>query len=84
MSVRTIDFSSSAYAKTKSFKAKENNATASRIKEKNPPSGVKSSWTPLKQDLNEKVCVEAFIFLMECFSYALQIFEDNYDTCSLL
>jgi len=56
MSVRTIDFSSSAYAKTKSFKAKENNATASRIKEKNPPpSGVKSSWTPLKQDLNEKV-----------------------------
>ena len=58
MSVRTIDFSSSAYAKTKSFKAKENNTTASRIKEKNPPpSGVKSSWTPLKQDLNEKVCV---------------------------
>ena len=59
MSVRTIDFSSSAYAKTKSFKAKENNITATRIiKEKNPPpSGVKSSWTPLKQDLNEKVCV---------------------------
>ena len=58
MSVRTIDFSSSAYAKTKSFKAKENNTTSSRIKEKNPPpSGVKSSWTPLKQDLNEKVCV---------------------------
>ncbi|KAL9961492.1 hypothetical protein ACROYT_G030441 [Oculina patagonica] len=55
MSVRTVDFSSSAYAKTKSFKAKENNATASRIKEKNPPSGVKSSWTPLKQDLNEKL-----------------------------
>ncbi|KAJ7318916.1 hypothetical protein OS493_036907 [Desmophyllum pertusum] len=59
MSVRAIDFSSSAYAKTKSFKAKENVATASRIKDKrtleNPPSGVKSSWTPLKQDLNEKV-----------------------------
>ena len=58
MSVRTIDFSSSAYAKTKSFKAKENNTTATRMKEKNPaPSGVKSSWTPLKQDLNEKVCL---------------------------
>lgn len=60
MSVRTIDFSSSAYAKTKSFKAKENVTTVSKIKDKrsseNPPSGVKSSWTPLKQDLNEKVC----------------------------
>lgn len=80
MSVRAIDFSSSAYAKTKSFKAKENNATASRIKEKNPPSGVKSSWTPLKQDLNEKVC--AVLFSMMCFS--LQICQDNYETSSLL
>ena len=59
MSVRTVDFSSTAYAKTKSFKAKENLATVSRVKEKrtteNQPSGVKSSWTPLKPDLNEKV-----------------------------
>lgn len=68
MSVRAIDFSSSAYAKTKSFKAKENNTTASRTKEKNPPpSGVKSSWTPLKQDLNEKVCVCAFMFPLVWF-----------------
>lgn len=59
MSVRTIDFTSSAYAKTKSFKAKENATSASKIKEKrtaeNQLSGVKSSWTPLKQDLNEKL-----------------------------
>lgn len=59
MSIRAIDFTSSAYAKTKSFKAKENLASASKLKEKrsseNQLSGVKSSWTPLKQDLNEKV-----------------------------
>lgn len=63
MSVRAIDFTSSVYAKTKSFKAKENLASASKIKEKraleNQPSGVKSSWTPLKQDLNEKVCFDS-------------------------
>ena len=84
MSVRAIDFSSSAYAKTKSFKAKENssNATAAKIKEKNTPSGVKSSWTPLKQDLNEKVCIEAFVFPTKCFS--LKTCEDNNDTFSLL
>lgn len=59
MSVRAFDFTSSAYAKTKSFKAKENVASASKIKEKrnseNHLPGVKSSWTPLKQDLNEKL-----------------------------
>ncbi|XP_022787785.1 F-box only protein 16-like [Stylophora pistillata] len=57
MSVRAVDFSSSAYAKTKSFKAKENVATASRIKRtpEHSPSSVKSSWTPSKQDLNEKL-----------------------------
>ena len=66
MSVRTIDFTSSAYAKTKSFKAKENTTSASKIKEKrtaeNQLSGVKSSWTPLKQDLNEKVCFPNTLF----------------------
>ena len=66
MSVRTIDFTSSAYAKTKSFKAKENATSATKIKEKrtaeNQLSGVKSSWTPLKQDLNEKVCFSNTLF----------------------
>lgn len=66
MSVRTIDFTSSAYAKTKSFKAKENTTSASKIKEKrtaeNQLPGVKSSWTPLKQDLNEKVCFSNTLF----------------------
>lgn len=66
MSVRTIDFTSTAYAKTKSFKAKENTTSASKIKEKrtteNQLSGVKSSWTPLKQDLNEKVCFSNRVF----------------------
>ena len=66
MSVKTIDFTSSAYAKTKSFKAKENTTSASKIKEKrtaeNQLSGVKSSWTPLKQDLNEKVCFSNTLF----------------------
>ena len=70
MSVRAIDFTSSAYAKTKSFKAKENLVSASKIKEKrtneNQPSGVKSSWTPLKQDLNEKVCVASSVVCFVC------------------
>lgn len=63
MSVRAVDFSSSAYAKTKSFKAKENVATASRVKRtpENSPSSVKSSWTPLKQDLNEKVYIQGVV-----------------------
>lgn len=60
MSTRAIDFNSTAYAKTKSSIAKENAASIARAKESRkqviaPPAGVKSSWTPLKQDLNEKV-----------------------------
>lgn len=64
MSTRAIDFNSSVYAKTKSFLAKENAASIARAKESRkqviaPPSGVKSSWTPIKQDLNEKVCTKS-------------------------
>ena len=70
MSVRAFDFTSSAYAKTKSFKAKENLASASKIKEKrnaeNHLPGVKSSWTPLKQDLNEKVIDIPCYCLISC------------------
>ena len=68
MSVRAIDFTSTAYAKTKSSKAKENATSTSKIKEKrtseNQLSGVKSSWTPLKQDLNEKVSFKTCSFLL--------------------
>lgn len=70
MSVRAFDFTSSAYAKTKSFKAKENVTSASKIKEKrnseNHLPGVKSSWTPLKQDLNEKVIDLPCYCLISC------------------
>lgn len=60
MSIRTFDFSSTAYSKTKSFMAKENAPNTAKLKEKkrakeNELVGVKSSWTPLKQELNEKV-----------------------------
>ena len=94
MSVRAIDFSSSAYAKTKSFKAKENAASTSKIKEKrtseNQPSSVKSSWTPLKQDLNEKVCISsgviAFFFRATITSYKicfmLQLFDERKELVS--
>ncbi|XP_031561508.1 F-box only protein 16-like isoform X2 [Actinia tenebrosa] len=63
MTTRTVDFNSTAYAKTKSFIAKENVASIARAKESRkqvsvPPSGVKSSWTPQKQELNEKLFEE--------------------------
>lgn len=66
MSIRSVDFSSTAYAKTKSFKAKESSTGAARVKEKRKENQlvVKSSWTPIKADLNVKVWLELVSFLV--------------------
>ena len=74
MSIRAVDFNSTAYAKTKSFTAKENSSGAARVKEKRKDPAnqavVKSSWTPTKAGLNEKV-VYAFRFVKvsECLKH---------------